>query len=397
MEVGVAILLFVCMTALLYVLLSLKITKQVDLQIKEFYKTRIHQDIQEFYREMESYASLFENRIQRFRTLVDRGDEILRQMEKTPEATHTRSTKKIAVEEKKTKHTHPKTAQKATQQKNLDTKIAVSSKVAKAAKLKKTEKVNPPHKEKPSYTQLDVRRRETLFTDEHDVTIAEELIKDMVLQDEIVEKKKTKPEKSVKEEKLVKLQEEPTNFFARIGKRARPYLMPDKKSEIKNTELIPEKKSLQVEKNSPYPIERKTESASEFREVLRLAEEIKAKKKEERKQAEIDAKATFYANGDTYNIRNQTLQNLSPISNKDTPKANTAAMPQKNNLVVKELDSHTINFLIDSLVNDNGYRRQALRALTENNVPLDEIARLSKIDIGELELMRQFGASKNAY
>ena len=78
MEIGIAILLFVCMTALLYVLLSLKITRQVDLQIKEFYKTRIHADMQEFYREMEGYAALFENRIQRFRALVDRNEEILR-------------------------------------------------------------------------------------------------------------------------------------------------------------------------------------------------------------------------------------------------------------------------------------------------------------------------------
>jgi hypothetical protein len=64
---------------------------------------------------------------------------------------------------------------------------------------------------------------------------------------------------------------------------------------------------------------------------------------------------------------------------------------QRNSLAVKSLDEHTISFLIDSLKHDAGYRKQALRALTENNIPLEEIARLSRIDIGELQLMSQLG------
>jgi hypothetical protein len=130
----------------------------------------------------------------------------------------------------------------------------------------------------------------------------------------------------------------------------------------------------------------KASPVSDFGEVLRRAELIKAEKQAARERAEVEAKAEFYAGGDSFQSAKTAIR-AENISARIEP----VVQPRRNALVVKELDQHTVNFLIDSLVKDNGYRKQALRALTENNISLAEIARLSKIDIGELELMRQLG------
>jgi hypothetical protein len=125
---------------------------------------------------------------------------------------------------------------------------------------------------------------------------------------------------------------------------------------------------------------------TDFAEILRRAEQIKAEKKAERERRELEARAEFYATGDEFvsTTRTQVVESEQQI-------ARAAQPAQRNRLAVKSLDEHTISFLIDSLKHDAPYRKQALRALTENNIPLEEIARRSRIDIGELQLMSQLG------
>ncbi|HRP68120.1 MAG TPA: hypothetical protein PLY93_01135 [Turneriella sp.] len=426
MEVGIAILLFVCMTALLYVLLSLKITKQVDLQIKEFYKTRIHQDMQEFYREMESYAALFENRIQRFRTLVDKGDSLLGRLnnadavEKSAGADEIKKVEKEAppVTAKEIKHTQKKgvvksqargavnVAQKVKKnnakpvQKANGKAITATIKTPKANTLKLVPSV--PVQEKltvPPIAELPQQQ----FAEEYDITIAQELLKDIdsveSTHEQSIQKKsiEVKPkevsvEKAMTQSDATAPESESSimEIFAQIGRKAKPLFFSEKEK-TKLAALTPNAQPARVANTNATPKTPQSgnqAAVSDFTEVLRRAEEIKAQKKAEREKAELDARATFYAQGDSFanatKFEKEQETNVRPVTTQENE-------TQRNTLAVKKLDQHTINFLIDSLVKDNGYRKQALRALTENNVPLSEIAWLSKIDIGELELMRQLG------
>ena len=77
MNAVLLVLVFILMLALLYVILNYKLVKTVDKVFNESYQNRIAHDIQEFYREMESYSSLLENKIQRFKKLLERQDSNL--------------------------------------------------------------------------------------------------------------------------------------------------------------------------------------------------------------------------------------------------------------------------------------------------------------------------------
>lgn len=191
------------------------------------------------------------------------------------------------------------------------------------------------------------------------------------------------------------------NFLSSIGKALGPMVFGEKKPVMKsvaaNTDSENKPTIARTIAAAPEPAQ------SDFTAVLRRAEQIKAEKKAERERAEISARAEFYATGDNFQPRtaaaSPTFERpmLAPLPEprREAPaEASFGAQVQaspRNSLAVKELDAHMKGFLIDSLKSDNGYRKQALRVLTENNVSLDEIARLSKIDIGELELMRQLG------
>lgn len=427
MEIGLAILLFVCMTALLYVVLSLKITRQVDLQMKEFYKTRIHADIQEFYRTMEGYSVEFETRIKQFKALVERNEEAVRTHDVQVAQALPQFTEEAEIEEEyivpelptrrastaakkaipakkgvKLTEAQRKAAEKAAKSAKVAPQPVVpagKSKIAKAATP--ATRVSAPAKSDPrsfqprvveapraraevrpvAVTQPFVEPVQPRFAEADDTAIAEELMKDLFAQDQVkltVQPAAKKPETTVPAETAG--ERTMANFFSRIGKSVGPIVFGEKPAAE-----VP-KKSEPVKQPAAQAATAKP--VADFSEVLRRAEQIKAEKKAERERAEVEARAEFYANGDTMSPIKPGPGMASLAANGDTVSQST---PQRQSLAVKELDQHTINFLIDSLKQDNGYRKQALRALTENNIPLPEIARLSKIDIGELELMRQLG------
>ena len=72
MDLFLLVFCFILMLAVLYLLLSRKVSHLADKIFREHYKTHLHRDMTEFYREMESYAVLFENKIQQFKKLLDR-------------------------------------------------------------------------------------------------------------------------------------------------------------------------------------------------------------------------------------------------------------------------------------------------------------------------------------
>jgi len=401
MEIGLAILLFVCMTALLYVLLSLKISRQVDLQIKEFYKTRIHADMQEFYREMEGYAALFENRIQRFRVLVERNEAATKSYDTASERELLENFKESAPVKIDTKN---KPAAKVNEKqkgglKNNSKLIPVAEKTKKGGTtIPNTKKAIQPSTAKTQANEKNISARQKLVQHavtptptapmkiiaerhaqiavevaneiENDSTIAEELMKDLFLQDQVnfshaANTTSVAPKSIVKEEaKIVETESPVSKLLANLGKSAGRVLFGEETTAAKSAAPTP-----QIIQTAPPAAPAK--GVADFAEVLRRAEQIKAEKKAEREKAEVEARAEFYRTGDAVSIG-----------------ATTTA---RNALAVKELDTQMVNFLIDSLTTDINFRKQALRTLTENNIPLDEIARRSKIDIGELELMRQLG------
>lgn len=434
MEIGLAILLFVCMTALLYVLLSLKITRQVDLQMKEFYKTRIHSDIQEFYREMENYSVMLENRIRQFKTLVERNEDAVRTHEAIASTDIHPPAAEVAPPAVNRQRTKTEAKKVVPQKKPVGAKArqAAGKPVAKQPIPSVQKTVRPAPTPVPSGQKASasvkaatiaqnfsaaempasaVSRKDAYH--EEDSAIAEELMKDLYAQDE-VQLSKQPAAKAIRQPVVTENESEGertmAKFFSRLGKAIEPVIFGDKAAK-NDSVTMPAASAAAVPEVKPQP----AKPAANFSEVLRRAEQIKAEKKAERERAEVEARAEFFAAGDSFSAQNGRVR----ADSADVPAQAMAARPQRmspvqqqtagnisvaraaaqvsqrpearNTLAVKDLDQHTINFLIDSLVKDNGYRRQALRALTENNIPLSEIARLSKIDIGELELMRQLG------
>lgn len=428
MEVGLAILLFICMTALLYVLLSLKITRQVDLQMKEFYKTRIYSDIQEFYRVMEGNAALMENRIQRFKSLVERSEALagrsawakaaepqeIPQLHLSATAEHTRNRKAApqkpaAGENKKQSDRHAKKGVKFAPAKPAKGRQA-KRQVAEPARpaVTATERVHPvrpqPEPVRPATVsdfgpQISAAASESGI--DADTTIAEELMKDLFAQDEMQLSRRVNatadnavPATQRPAKPTEQTQSETgsvAGILASIGKVLKPVVFGERPQAI----------SAAAEPAAPAQLQLAAKEVpdaktTDFAEVLRRAEQIKAQKKAERERAAIEARAEFYSSGDAFVASGRagsrgdgqaTAQTAASVAYA----AGKPEMPARNSLAVKSLDEHTISFLIDSLKHDAGYRRQALRALTENNIPLEEIARLSRIDIGELQLMSQLG------
>ncbi|MFZ5630075.1 MAG: hypothetical protein ACOY5B_13160 [Spirochaetota bacterium] len=448
MEIGLAILLFVCMTALLYVLLSLKITRQVDLQMKEFYKTRIHSDIQEFYREMEGYAALMENRIQRFKSLVERSEALpergaTAQVAEQPEIPPVQQSQPVGRRlNKKTvlqKAALPVTPEKkrAIERGEKKTPKVTPAKSARGKEAKRpgTEParaaVAPAEQSRPAKQQLvpvvpaamhDYSRQFSAAVSEQgidaDTTIAEELMKDLFAQDEMqLSRRVNMPPANdsrpapVPERVKAAVQAEAessgvTSIFARIGKALEPVVFGERPQVTGSTTKVTAP-PVQTPSNLKETAPSASAKTTDFAEVLRRAEQIKAEKKAERERAEIEARAEFYTAGDAFVPSGRTGSagsaqgSVSLAGRSDSAATRPSlpresdkerhAMPARNSLAVKSLDEHTISFLIDSLKHDAGYRKQALRALTENNIPLEEIARLSRIDIGELQLMSQLG------
>lgn len=436
MEVGLAILLFVCMTALLYVLLSLKITRQVDLQMKEFYKTRIHTDIQEFYREMEGYAALMENRIQRFKSLVERSEIASASSAAPPQAVQpvvaTSEPRPLARQQKKKnapqrkeyraapavkKRTTEPGASKGTAASAPKTARQVEPKRYVPAVVRATPPVQPrarPEKVQPvQATPVVIRdhagRAQSPAAEmgtEADTTIAEELMKDLFAQDEMQLSPSVKtaasivqPREAINRPSDAAGESEKSavsGIFARIGRALEPVVFGEKLRPPAAATSQTQQVSITAKAVPPRP-----ENQTDFAEILRRAEQIKAEKKAERERAEIEARAEFYSAGDAFVPSGRSVESypgqrelVAGQNHSDRVAAGSAAPREtqvRNSLAVKSLDEHTISFLIDSLKHDAGYRKQALRALTENNIPLDEIARLSRIDLGELQLMRQLG------
>lgn len=408
------------MTALLYVLLSLKITRQVDLQMKEFYKTRIYSDIQEFYREMEGYAALMENRIQRFKNLVERSEAAANQTSmQIPSAASSAAQVSVAAERKVQKKVNRPSAKesnkplveqskkqastppKKTPDKKADRKNT-SAQPAPASPEREKITTSPEH----SLASENSARLAQIADDGEDTAIAAELMKDLFAQDEVQFSPKKNDLKPVQTTISVSQKDAPPatdsrssavmNILARIGKTVESALATPKS--VAAPPPASPKTAI-----SPQPISPKKNP--DFVEVLRRAEQIKAEKQAERERAELEARAEFYSTGDHFvaSTQKQAMPEFAEqkaamdASNKAARDFTTAdsishrqpMSPVRNTLAVKNLDEHTIRFLVDSLRHDAGYRRQALRALTENNIPLEEIARLSRIDIAELQLMQQ--------
>jgi len=72
MDVVSGILISVLVLALLYVIFNYKIVRTVDSKFQELYRGKIRTDMQEFYREMEGYTVIFDNKISRFKKLIER-------------------------------------------------------------------------------------------------------------------------------------------------------------------------------------------------------------------------------------------------------------------------------------------------------------------------------------
>ncbi|MCB1148192.1 MAG: hypothetical protein KDK38_15435, partial [Leptospiraceae bacterium] len=77
MDAGFLTLLFLLLLAFLYVLLQFRIQKIVDTKFQREYAEKIQADMREFYREMESYTALFDNRIQKISNLIQNHRELV--------------------------------------------------------------------------------------------------------------------------------------------------------------------------------------------------------------------------------------------------------------------------------------------------------------------------------
>lgn len=81
MEVFYILLSLALLSALIYVIMKLQVSRMVDERLEKTYRAQVKSDIHEFYREMENYSALLENRVSRFKKLIEKQEENLKRWE----------------------------------------------------------------------------------------------------------------------------------------------------------------------------------------------------------------------------------------------------------------------------------------------------------------------------
>ena len=361
--------------------------------MKEIYQKQIQSDIREFYREMESYVSLFENRIQRFKAMVDRGEEIAVKIQTKETETALDEIQKnsppikISVERAPTQEkefeTRTKPKIQAPVKKLTKAKAAVKNSKLKPVVVKKTKQNEKPETikiaaEKPKQAETaknipvtsTVEKRPPIQSNPVEIDYEEdlaayELVKDLYPTEHVdISRLQARVEDPAKKitDAPPKTEGAMSKFFSRVGQAIEPMVFSEKKEAPKAT--LNSSTSTTIV-NSPDP---------NFREVLQRAESIKREKERARLENQQAAREEFFANGDVFR-----QSQSSPIQPKQE---------EPNRLIKRTLDSQTMAFLIET-VKDMQLRKQALRTLLEHNVSIDEIASRSQIDRGELDLVRQ--------
>lgn len=359
---------------IVYLLINLKITRTVDIRFREFHKNTIHKDTAEFYREMESYAALMENKISRFNNLLSKNEEIVRRWDSIfNEVKNTKrgreidkflseSTdheKKIAFVLEKTLKNNPENDSAhslATMSKPAEKKEktkAIESRPDKKITKTRTEtkpqnnlthrvnaihaKVNNFKQTKPELIYKDTNQGNTL---ESENIFQDEDVAELVrgLQDNVqIGTTKNHPEKNIQQPELKKNDAEQNNLlqiFSKIGKALQPTLLGQEENISTEKKLTPnfaDKLSVRVEKKN--------------------------------------------------NEKNSDAILLAP----DTYTPTLPAQNRPKSLAEKKLDPEQLNFLIQSLRVRESHKA-ALRTLIERGIPLKLISELSQIPESELEL-----------
>ena len=170
MDIFLLIFCFILMLAVLYLLLGRKVAHLTDRIFKEHYKTQFRQDMAEFYREMENYGILFENKIQQFKKLLDRQANQIQIWRTVLSKVKTTKKAKEAIEEVNSM---------------IERGVFINSVPLKAQPPEKTREKEKPEETKATDTP-SIAKTDPTYDKEKDDRIAEQVIDDLLSKEKSV-------------------------------------------------------------------------------------------------------------------------------------------------------------------------------------------------------------------
>ncbi|MES0488399.1 MAG: hypothetical protein ABUK01_00300 [Leptospirales bacterium] len=354
--------------AIVYIILQYRLSGMISEKMEKFYKNQMVNDMQEFYRELESYSAILESRILRLKTLVDRQESSVREW----------NTIGLQLgKSKKTKEVQAFLDDKQKEEKALWREVELLKEDIYRMKSRTVPELQKPMSVAvPEFKQKikpEPVKTPASDTEDQDSSLAEELISDLNIPDTFerigspaltkprpssrnttkpkprrTPKTEPPPESEIKpEQKEESIDKSLLNILSSIGKSISP-MFGEKKKEEGSTDIVPENPA----------------TKADFQNMLR------------EKMPE---------NAPTAPIEKIIRKN--PIPEKAKP-ADPAELPLFSTpKAVKRLNPEDLVNLVEKL-NLSSQRPDALRLLLENGFNIDQISNLSKIPHSDLEMTR---------
>jgi len=383
-DVFFIILIFSLGIALLYTILNIRIMKNIDVKFNEKYKHQIHQDIIDFYRELESYSALFNNKINQLKKLNEYQSENLKKWNNVfSDIKKTRKGKAIIEAFEKTTTSEKKVIELLqninTAQEKIDTtNINQSGNNFHKTQYKSVE--NKKIKETPVNNRIKRQNiaEELMLDTQKESYNKEKLIEENSI---INNNKPFEEQKTIKPKNTPVLEKKESKFLSivnRIGKSIRPIILKDEDTNSKEEKpnFANEIKQQIIEKTTQV-----TNIENNFRkENLNLKTTYipheNRKEKVDEKNNIIEKEITKDSSADKF------LNNLQEVSDssKDINESNE-----------KEIIQNTINIskeeMQDALLkmNDSNQRPISLKILLNAGLNISEIAMLTKISQSQLQ------------
>ena len=339
---------------IVYIILQYRLSGMISEKMQKFYKDQMVNDMQEFYRELESYSAILESRILRLKNLVDRQEGSVREWN---------SIGLQLGKSKKTKEIQTFLELKQKEEKALWSEVELIKeelnrmRSGTSPQLRKVVSPAPPPPGVKKRVKSTPPKKAPAIKEDQDTSLAEELLSDFNAPD----------------------------TFQRIGSPQRPTPKTSRPEPLPEQVNEPETKAEGVDKSllnilssigksiSPMLGEKKqTESSLENPDESQVAKDNFKKMMQDKIPESTPAVA----------IEKTIRKNPTPVEVQHI-EAPAVATPK----AVKRLDPEELVKLIEKL-GHSSQRPNALRSLLENGFSIDQISDLSKIPHSDLEMTR---------
>lgn len=351
------------------------IQKETEKKFQEYYKRYIEKDMLDFYREMESYGLLLQNRLESFKNNIKLQQKQLLKWEEIYE--FLKKTKKGKEISEFIEHRHndllkmmdrlealekefynpsrqfiTKSSPEGTPQNSNKTDLLKNKRIIQKTKEEKNPEV---FKDKPTHTKIDPK------IEYEDINIAEEILKESAdMEPDPIDRqidiartlKNQNLEKDTKKDKSNKNTNSLIQFAENLGKTLKPVLG------FKNNEIDYQKNTYYSYTNAPLS----KSFPSEFEKKLNIQKE---KPKNQNPYIE---------------------KSIIPL--KKPVEANMNTNSAKNHQEIAKINPEELSLLIQRMQNPGNERLEAMRRLMSYRFTLQDISDFSGVSLSELETTR---------